>query len=71
MSEQNNAGNSLTHKMELQIPYIICAEIQKKSFFTKKNTAGRREYIKNLLKRDKKSGRMSMFDPRDQLTGSR
>ena len=36
-----------------------------------KNTAAIKEYIANQLKKDKESEQLSIFDPRDPLTGSK
>ena len=36
-----------------------------------KNTKAIKEYIAHQLEQDKQSDRLSMFDPRDPLTGSK
>ena len=36
-----------------------------------KNTAAIKEYIANQIKQDRESEQMSMFDPRDPITGSK
>ena len=60
--------------MELQVSYRVCAEISEKGYYVDtvgKNAKAIQEYVANQLKTDKEADQLSIFDPRDPLTGSK
>ena len=67
MPEQNNAINSLAHtKWNCKYHIVFAPKYRRKVFFGEK-----REAIREILKVDRESDQLSIYDPRDPFTGSK
>ena len=67
MPEQNNAINRLAHtKWNCKYHIVFAPKCRRKVFFGEK-----REAIREILKVDRESDQISIYDPRDPFTGSK
>ena len=76
MTDSSNTTNSLAHtKWNCKYHIVFAPKYRRKVFYEEhtvgKNTKAIQEYVANQLKADKAADQLSLFDPRDPLTGSK